>query len=181
MNSIRCAFWVTAAAMIWFAPIGSAQQETDRELLGQLDDSIHSIHVAALPSAGHTRDGVTTTIAAGFSDLDSWLRANDLRALDRALSRFQAASGRRPDWGWPEYAMARSMVMLHLRGLPWRPYPGIMEGELYLEAALRHLDGALHREPAFQRARQLLVDLTLPSGDRELRDGQLELRAEAAE
>lgn len=143
-----------------------AQQPGDRRLLQRLDEAITP---GLLPEIAQGHDPVTRDMQTGYTDLAAWVRGDDGGALERALFRFNAASAKRTAWGWPEYALAHALVLMHFQGLPQRPSAGIREGEAYLEAAMRHLDVALRRDPDLEPARKLLVEITLPSGDRELR------------
>lgn len=147
-------------------PSVHAQQPGDRKLLQRLDDAIPP---GLLPDVAAGSDPATRDMQAAYTDLAAWVRGAELSALERALFRFNAASSKRATWGWPEYALARALLLMHSQGLPQRPSAGVREGEAYLEAAMRHLDVALRRDPDLEPARTLLVDVTTPSGDRELR------------
>ncbi len=157
-----------AAVLVWgfHPPSMHAQQSGDRQLLQRLDDAIPP---GLLPEVPEGRDAVTREMQTGYADLAAGIRDTDPSALEHALFRFNAASARRSAWGWPDYALARALVLVHAQELPQRPSAGVREGEGYLEAAMRHLEEALRRDPDLRPARNLLVAITVPSGDRELR------------
>ncbi len=145
----------------------AAQSPVDAAALGTLDLAIGTDRMPASVALG---DGVARQVEQGLRDLDAYLRANDRRALERALFRFDQAAARRPDWPWPEYAMAHAFLMLHDLGAPTTGSEGLISGETHLAAMWRHLYAALRRDGDFAPARVLLVELAYAGGDRELHD-----------
>lgn len=158
--------WVLAAGV--GRPHLIAQRTPDRAILSRLDEAIPPAP-GVLPVVAESSDPAMRELQAGYIDLAEWVRSRDGHALERALFRFNATSARRTEWGWPEYALARTLTLMHFDSLPQKPSAGVREGEAYLEAAMRHLEAALRRDPQLRPARVLLVQLTVPSGDRELR------------
>lgn len=145
-------------------PLG-AQGPGDRAGLARLDDAIPS---GLLPVVAASRDGVARQLQRAYANFAQYVRADDRRAAERALFDFDQAAVRRPGWGWPDYAMARVLLAFHERGAPALPGNGRREGEADLTAAWRHLDHALERDSTLVEAKDLLVDLTYRSGNREL-------------
>jgi hypothetical protein len=148
----------------------AGQAPDDARLLASLDAAVGP---GALPEFPRADDNVARQIQDGLEDLDRYLEAGDRRAIERALFRFNQASVRRPDWAWPEYAMARAFLLLDDLGAPVLQSDGARDGELHTEAMWRHLREALHRDPGFTRARRLLGDLAYAAGDRELAEDVL--------
>lgn len=147
------------------------QAPDDEAILATLDGAIGPQDPPELPEAG---DPVAREVQRGLVEIGKYLRSNDRRALERALFRFNQSSTRRPDWPWPEYAMAHAFLLMHDLGAPHLQSEGSTLGESHLAAMWRHLSAALRRDPAFMRGRLLLAELAYASGDRELHDGMLD-------
>ncbi len=143
----------------------AAQGPGDRAGLARLD---HAIPPGVLPAVAASSDGVARQLHRAYANFAQYVRADDRRAAERALFDFDQAAVRRPGWGWPEYGMARVLLAFHERGAPALPGDGRREGEADLAAAWRHLDHALERDSTLVEAKNLLIDLTYRSGDREL-------------
>lgn len=155
----------TCLAMLDIAS-ASAQSAADRTLLARLDAAVATGTLPAVPDA---TDGTARTLQHGLREFAEWERGGSLSLGEQALFRFEQARSRREDWGWPHYLQARLFLAFHQANVPLRASAGAVEGEQHLEAATRHLRAALERDPDLRQARQLLVDLTLPSADRTLR------------
>ncbi len=155
------------AALLTAATALSAQSAADAQLLDRLDAAIGPTVPPELPQAG---DPVAQQLQVGLGELGRYLHQGDRGAVERALFRFNQSSVRRPDWAWPEYAMAHAFLLMHDLGAPVLASQGTHLGELHLEAMWRHLLEALHRDPDFLRARSLLGELAYASGDRTLHD-----------
>lgn len=142
-----------------------SQAPRDGASLLSLDRSLGHLTASAI---AESNDGPTAMLQRGYRDLHDWLSTGNESRAELALRRFDQASARRPHWGWPHYAMARTFVLMHQRDVPKRNSAGSRTGESYLQAAFRQLDDALKVDPGLEPARKFLVQLTLPSGDREL-------------
>lgn len=164
---------VLAIASVTFRGL-NAQSAADHTLLAAAADAVGRNAEATLPRPD---DGIARQIQLGLVELDRYLKQGDRPAIERALFRFSGATRRRPQWAWPEYAMAHAFLLLHDQRAPLLHSEGIRESEPYLAAMWRHLLESLRREPDFARARQLLAELSYPSGDRELRPGTHEALA----
>lgn len=143
-----------------------AQSPDDDALLAQVDAAVTP---DPFPQFAEAVDGEARQVQIGLEEVARYLRDGNRNAVERALFRFRQASVRRPDWAWPEYAMAHAFLLLHDLAVPVIQSAGIRDGEAHLEATWRHLLEALRRDPTMLPARRLLVELTYPSGDRELR------------
>lgn len=154
-----------------------AQSAADEAILAQVDAAIGPDPLPALPRA---EGGVARQVQEGLEELDRYLNDGDRRAVERALFRFNQASARRPDWAWPEYAMAHAFLVLHDLGAPVIQSEGSRDGEPYLQAMWRHLLEALARDQSMLRARVLLAQLSYPVGERELLPGVAEALATEA-
>lgn len=142
-----------------------AQRPADREALARLDGAIPP---GVLPDVAVSGDAVARQLQRAYGNFAQYVRANDRRAAERALFDFDQAAVRRRGWGWPDYGMARVLLTFHERGAPALPGDGRREGETDITAAWRHLHHALERDSTLAEARDLLIDLTIRSGDREL-------------
>lgn len=155
-----------------------AQSAADEAILSQLDAAVGADPLPDLPRA---EDPVARQVQEGLVELDRYVDHVDRNALERALFRFNQASARRPDWSWPEYAMARAFLALHRADAPLLESAGAKPGERHIDAMWRHLLEALERDRAMVPARRLLLRFAYPSGDRELRPDMREaLALEAA-
>ncbi len=155
------------------API-AAQSPADTRLLAELDDAIGTATTANQQEAD---DPVARDLQTGLNEVAQFLRNGKRGTLERALFRFARSSIRRPDWAWPDYAMAHAFLLLHDLGAPLLDSEGSRLGESHLAAMWRHLHEALRRDPDFLRVRVLLSDLAYAGGDRELHDDMQEALA----
>lgn len=174
----RVAAWTLRACLFltlfYTAPL-APQSEADRSLLATMDAAIPP---GNLPAVADADDGVARELQAGLAEFAAYVRINDRSSAERALFRFAQASVRRRDWAWPDYAMARTFLSLHVMAAPILLSQGAYEGEAHLDASWRHLREALRRDPDFFLARTLLVDLAYTGGDRELRPDMREMLAQ---
>ncbi|MEO5826110.1 MAG: hypothetical protein ABIR59_09510 [Gemmatimonadales bacterium] len=152
--------------MLLSAPL-AAQSSADRAALARLN---RAIPPGVLPEAAASQDAVARQLENAFGHFAQYVREDNRRAAERALFDFDQAAVRRRKWGWPDYGMARVLFALHERGAPALPGDGRRAGEADLTAAWRHLHHALERDSTLVEARDLLVDMTIRSGDRELDD-----------
>lgn len=146
------------------APL-SAQSSADQAALTRLDDAIPP---GVLPAVDASDNGVGRQLQRAFGHFAQYVRDDNRRAAERALFDFDQAAVRHREWAWPEYGMARVLLAFHERRAPALPGGGRREGETNLTAMWRHLDRALERDVTLPEARDLFIDLTHRSGDREL-------------
>ncbi len=165
MTPILCRIVAGVTLLGLLQPLG-AQSAADAAILAAADAAVRPDPGPSLPQVA---DGEARQVQIGLDELGRYLRDGNRTVAERALFRFAQASQRRPQWGWPEYALARGFLLLHDLGAPVILSAGGREGEQHLDAAWRHLHEALQRDPGLLRARMLLAELTYPSGDRELR------------
>ena len=154
---------LTGVLLLLPLPAGG-QSERDQALLTRIDAAIG---IEPIPDMARPEDGVARQIQQGLLELERHLRQSDRRALERALFRFNQASLRRPEWAWPEYAMARAFLLLHDLEAPVIASAGSRLGEPHVAAMWRHLLEATRRDPDLLRARILLAELAYAAGDRE--------------
>ncbi len=145
------------------ATVSAAQSPADAMLLADLDAAIGADTVPEIVTA---EDPVARELQTGLLEVARYVRDGDRDAVEQALFRFNQSTLRRPEWGWPEYAMAHTLLLLHDFGAPQLKSLGAIPGEGYLPAMERHLAEALTRDPSLGRARRLFVDLLFPVGAR---------------
>jgi hypothetical protein len=76
-------------------------------------------------------------------------------------------------WGWARFVQARGFTVMARKEWIESASDGIKPGERYGEALWRSLRESLDLDHDLRPARDLLISLTLPGGDRTLRDDQI--------
>ena len=161
--------------VLFVAPL-RAQTPADRSMLAAWDDSVQGI---TSPRQLDHLDAPSRTLHG---------KAGDLRRALFLIRRGELA-GARADvelaltgatvvcnharWAWARFVQARAFTVMARKEWIETASDGVKPGETYGEALWRALREALDLDPDFRPARDLLISLTLPGGDRTLRDDQI--------
>jgi tetratricopeptide (TPR) repeat protein len=171
----RAAFFVITG-FVFAVHFAGAQTAPERAALVAWDDSIARLPDPAALDRFASRARQATN---GANDLRVALvqmrRASlthDRQLNELALIRLDAVAHSHPDWPWPELLLARAFYAANDSDVEYKLSAGVMEGEPYVDAAMRHLAGALKLDPAVGRTRRLALDVLVPEGDRELREAE---------
>jgi hypothetical protein len=161
--------------VVFAAPL-RAQSLADRAMLAAWDDSVQQI-----ASAGQLDQLATASrkVPGKAGDLRRALfliRRGELGGTraDVELALTAATVVRNHTrWGWARFVQARGFTVMSRKEWIETASDGMKPGEKYGEAIWRSLREALDLDQDLRPARDLLISLTLPGGDRTLRDDQI--------
>jgi hypothetical protein len=162
------------ATVLLFSTITTsyAQSPAERITLSSWDDALARCQTL---TAVNQLDTHPAPISTAMNDLHTVLlqlrRAavtGDRQLQELALIRLDAVAAAHRHWAWPEYLLARTFYEMNDSGTVLKVSAGVVEGEEYFDAAMRHLDAALTIDPGMAVARSLALANLVPEGDREL-------------
>jgi hypothetical protein len=154
----------------------AAQAPSTRVALAAWNDSLLRITTVAALHSVAPRSRQSSGAQGDLRLVEYQLRQVELHhdntVLQLALVRLDLVAAAHRDWPLPEVLMSRTFFALSDSGAPMKLAAGLREGELYEEAAWRHLRDAIDIDPACAEARALALQVLVPEGDRELRSDE---------
>ena len=145
-------------------------------MLAAWDDSLQ---LAAIPTRLDELASESHAVGGRTGDLRRALflirrgELGDRRAdVELALSIATLVRNHTRGWGWASFALARAFTVMARGAWIEVASDGVKPGEKYRDALWRTLRESLDLDHELTAARELLVSLSIPGGDRTLRDDQ---------